>query len=427
MKQKIKAILKYPLIFIAVIVIFILTLVLTSLLPREWIKTNNYRSSEILKQQFLSKVLDLRFDDYTDALMINTAYSIDPQKPFESILLDRKNYLPEKEQTIYKEVNGSLLSAKDADYDIFKELSLTVEGNISESFEYARYWHGYLVWLRPALLFLNINHIRILIIMILVILAFLLIKNLSKKIDFKYCWIIIISLFVSDYFLVGLTFQGISMFLVSMIISVVISTRFDKIKNIGPYFFVTGMLAAFFDLLTHPIITLGLPMIVYLLLKQNKEQISIKQALKIIIINSILWGIGYVLTYLTKWVLVDIFYNRGLIKTALAQFFYRSWQNYATDITYLGVVKRNFYFSSYRTIIYFIFLIVYSIFILLKDYKNININLKVSIPYLIISIMPIAWFMCMRNHDYEHAYFTYRSLLVFYLGIGMFSMKLFDK
>ena len=426
MKQKIKAILKYPLIFIVVIAIFILTLILTSLFPRDWIQRGSTDSAEILlKEGNPNRILDMKLDNYTDALMINTAYSIDSSNPFESIMLVRKNYLPEKEQTVHQDKNGGLESTAEANYNILEELYKTVNNDISESYEYARYWHGYLVLLRPALIFFDISQIKVIIGIILVLLAFYLIISLNKKINSKFCYIIILGLAFSDFFLMGLTLQGVMTFIISMITSIIICKRFDKIKNIGPYFFVTGMVTCFFDLLTHPIITLGIPLIVYLLLKQEKEQVSLKEAIKIIILNSILWGIAYVLTNLTKWIIVDLFYNRNLVEIALTQFVFRSQGVVSSEHTYYRAIVDNILVAGIRPILYMGIILIYIIVFLIKNYKEIHLDIKSSIPYLIISVMPIAWFLLMKNHDIEHSFFTYRGLVVFYIGIGIFFAKIF--
>ena len=41
--------------------------------------------------------------------------------------------------------------------------------------------------------------------------------------------------------------------------------------------------------------------------------------------------------------------------------------------------------------------------------------------------MPIAWLILMRNHTLSHMYFTWRMLIVFYIGIGVFFFKLFGE
>ena len=429
MKKIVKSILKYISIYMIVIVIFITALILSSLFPRDWIQKNTEESAIILfNEGNPNKILDMKFDNYTDALMINTAYSIDPQHPFESIMLARKNYLPETEQMVHQDANGELVSSIDGGFNILGELYKTVQKDISESYEYARYWHGYLVFLRPALLFLNISQIKVIMGIMLAILTFYLLLSLYKKIPTKFCYIILLGLAFSDFFLMGLTLQGVMTFFISIIASILICKRFDKIKSIGSYFMVIGMVTCFLDLLTHPIITLGIPMIVYLLLKQEKEEITLTEAIKIIIINSILWGIGYIITNLTKWILVDIFYQRNIINIALTQFLYRSQAVNSNTSGLVGeAIIRNFEKAGIRTILYLGVLLIYVVIYLIRNYKEIHFAIKKSLPYLIVSFMPIAWYVLMNNHDVEHDYFTYRGLVVFYIGIGVFLLKLIDK
>ena len=105
-----KSFLKYVLTFIIVILIFVVTLIISSSFPRDWIEENTIESAiTLLQEGNPNYILDMKLDNYTDALMINTAYSINPCKSFESIMLARKNYLPEREQTVYPDSNGGLI------------------------------------------------------------------------------------------------------------------------------------------------------------------------------------------------------------------------------------------------------------------------------------------------------------------------------
>ena len=242
--------------------------------------------------------------------------------------------------------------------------------------------------------------------------------------------VIILALVVTDYFLMGLTFQGVMTFIISMAVSIIICKRYEKIKNIGPYFFVTGMVTCFFDLLTHPIITLGIPLIVYFLIKQKKEDISAVNSIKIIIGNAILWGLGYILANIAKWVIVDLLYNRDLIEKSITQFLYRSQNSDSfntQNTTWYDAIVYNFKYAGIKSFIFIIPILIYMIYYLIRNYKSISINIKDAWPYLIIAIMPICWYIVMKNHDILHDYFTWRGLIVFYLGIGIFMMKLLNE
>lgn len=401
---------------------------LSSTFPREWIQKNTEESASILKSLGNpSRVLNTLFDNDTDTLMINNAYSMDPNNTLESALLGRRNYLPEKQQTVYQDMYVESNMQTEENYVIQDQLIRTVNNNISESFEYARYWHGYVAFLRPLLIFLNFNEIRALSTGLLAFLALIALMLLYKRIKFKYCFVIILALLCSEYFIMGFTLQGLMTFVISMISTIIICIRFDKIKNIGLYFFSIGMVTCYFDLLTHPIITLGIPMIIYLLIKQEKGKISLKEAIKIIVKNTLLWGMGWIITNLTKWIIVDILYNRNLIYKSIMQFIFRSLGTSEENLAWYMGLSNNWNWAFRHTLMFFSTLIFYVIYTLIRNYKNITINVKQAIPYLIISFMPIAWFMVMVNHTWFHFWFTWRNLILFYIGIGIFLLKLFGE
>lgn len=401
---------------------------LSSTFPREWIQKNTEESASILKSLGNpSRVLNTLFDNDTDTLMINNAYSMDPNNTLESALLGRRNYLPEKQQTVYQDMYVESNMQTEENYIIQDQLIRTVNNNISESFEYARYWHGYVAFLRPLLIFLNFNEIRALSTGLLAFLALIALMLLYKRIKFKYCFVIILALLCSEYFIMGFTLQGLMTFVISMISTIIICIRFDKIKNIGLYFFSIGMVTCYFDLLTHPIITLGIPMIIYLLIKQEKGKISLKEAIKIIVKNTLLWGMGWIITNLTKWIIVDILYNRNLIYKSIMQFIFRSLGTSEENLAWYMGLSNNWNWAFRHTLMFFSTLIFYVIYTLIRNYKSITINVKQAIPYLMISFMPIAWFMVMVNHTWFHFWFTWRNLILFYIGIGIFLLKLFGE
>ena len=137
----------YTLTYIFLISIFILLLLLTSCIPSKYMKENIKQSAETLLKEGNKKIvqvdnMNLMVDNYTEALMINTAYSIDSKNPFESILLNRKNYIPGITKIFHNDTNGELESPSQyKEYDPVQELYDTVNNNVDESYEYARYWH----------------------------------------------------------------------------------------------------------------------------------------------------------------------------------------------------------------------------------------------------------------------------------------------
>lgn len=262
-KKGLKGFSKYVLVYLIMIMLFMSLLTVTSLIPRELIKENVQTSAKTLNRESNRLLVPIRhlwvmFDNYTDALMINTAYSIDSSTPFFSSMVARKNFVPGKTKLVYMDMPGDLRSAsKYEELDQVGELNDTVNDDIEESFEYARYWHGYLVFLRPILCLMDIGILRQFMLAVFIIIAAILLGIVAKKVNIlSAIRNTVFGLVLGDYLYINLTLQSTPIYLVAMISSIVILIRGEKIKNIGITFFIIGGIACFVDFLTVPILSL---------------------------------------------------------------------------------------------------------------------------------------------------------------------------
>lgn len=428
----IKKILKYIVIFFMFITVFAFLLTVMSSFSSKVLYKNVKKSSETLLNEGNRKIVyipyrgtNMQFDNYTDALMINTAYSIDNNKPFESSFLARKNYIPNVTDDIYQDTAGELKSSSKYKYhNEVGELNDLVNGEKVESFEYARYWHGYLIILRPLLAFISLNEIRVIFTIMLISLAVILAYLLYKNINITVAVIFITGMLGIEYFYLGFSLQGIFVFLITVISSIYMLQRWNNIKDYNIYFFVIGILTNFFDFLTVPIVTLVVPLIIYSLLitRKNQKAITLRNILQYIFLFSINWGIGYAATWLCKWILMDMFFNRTMLKTALEQVMYRT--NTLDNFNAFNVISVNMQY------------IYVSLFIsLICTFTMININRKkyefnfkyfndekkqlLILPYVILSVTPFFLYILLKNHSYYHAFFTYRNLLILVLCINL--------
>lgn len=426
-----KNIIKYIGIYLALIIFFVISLVAVSSFNKESIAENVKESAEVLLSEGNRKVIyipyknrNMQFDNYTDALMINTAYSIDPKTPLYSAFVARKNYIPNVTTEVYEDVPGELKSSsKYKRHNEVGELNDLANDEKAESFEYARYWHGYLIFLRPLLMLFNINQIRVMLTIILIILAGILAYLIYKKINIIVSIIFLISLLGVEYFYLGFSMQGVFIFLITMIASIILVGRYEKIKDFGMLFFITGMLTNFFDFLTVPMVTYAVPLALYFLLKQREDtELNAKQIIIDIIKFGALWGIGYGATWFTKWALTDLIFGKNIISTALMQVLYRS-NGYKT-YTLLKVINANMIYIISQLLVNIIITIIsiklYEIINMKKTEKRIITNKQILIavlPYVVISIMPFIWYALLQNHSYYHDFFTYRNLILTSLGI----------
>lgn len=274
-----KKLFKYASTIAILILIYFSVLYVTSLIPQEALKTKVSESAQILLKQgnnFFIKIANknmyIKFDNYTDALMINTAYSIDSNNPLISSLVCRKNYIPGTTVIEYQDTVSELKSAsKYSELDQVGELNDTVNGEIEESFEYARYWHGYLVPLRILLCIFNITEIRLMFVLLFLVLIMTLMILITKKLNIYAMLVFLVALISVDYLYIGISLQGSSIFFITMLASIVLIYRYDKIKDFSLLFLITGSLTSFFDFLTVPILTLGIPFTVFFLIKRKRR------------------------------------------------------------------------------------------------------------------------------------------------------------
>ena len=305
---------------------------------------------------------------------------------------------------------------------LYGELDEFLNGNIDTSINYARYWHGYLPVYRTLLVFFNISEIRKILLIIFIVLFIWLIKLIKDKIGIIESIIFAISLILEGYFFVSYSLESSPVFLVMMISSIILLKRIDKLKNLYLYIFIISCITNFVDYLTVPLITLAIPLLLYILYKQKyNKQLNYKYYLILILKSSLVWVVGYGFTWLTKWIMYDIIYNDGLIKSAINQVIYRSEsynKNTGTTIQeMLGILIFNN--LEYAIVLFNIGIIL--LFIMMNKYslkiQNLSECLKKNIPIFIISVMPLVWYIALANHTVLHYRFVYRHMLIFLIGI----------
>lgn len=445
MKKIIKGILRYVLIFVVLLGIYFVLLTLTSLIPSSTLEKHVRESSETLVEEGEKVTYNLGYKEeniftFTDALMINTAYSVDNREPIKSFILARKNYIPGQTEEVYMDkqynlgANKNYINPDTGDLYQTKELYGLMHGeDIKDSYEYARYWHGYLAVLRPLLFLFNYEGIRIVLFILTLIAVISMIILISKKINITSGIIYAIGLLSISIFIVTRSINEILIFLVAFISSIILLVLKDKIKHVGIFFFIVGSVSSFIDLFTAPLVTLGFTAITYfLILQKDEENITVKKYILELLKIGISWTLGYGITWVSKWVIAQLLYNRPIITQAIEQMMFRSDipQYKGMDLfTPLDVIKRNLDYLSGPVIMVLVAIVaIYIIAMLIKNFKNeINIkqNLKECIPYALIFFLPLAWYVVIKQHSYTHVNFTYRLLVISIICVLIIATKVF--
>lgn len=388
-------------------------LILTCSFPSSKLKINIASSLDILKKEWIYPTYGLPFrkiilDNFTDSLMLNLSYSVDSSQPLRSAMIN-----------VYHD--GKI----DKDNQILNLEKVYLKKEVKPVFYY-RYWHGYLLYLRPLLLFFSYSQIRVILTIILYFLLFIFLyltwEGLGKKIAFVF----FVSFLAVDYFYLGNSIHFSKVFFIGLIGGIYFLLKlkdWQKDQSVLWLFFLIGALTSYFDLLSAPLISLEILLILSVFV--NKKWQSVRH----ITLHSFFWGFGYGLFWVTKWIITDIFFVKGAFLSAYQQVLYRSIHQVDKNFSYLNTLKLNLfqligYDKTNKILVLVIFLIAVLIFVFFKKINKKTI--KEIIPFLLMGVIPYGWYIVSASHAYLHVWFTYRNQLITVFSLVMIYLKLID-
>lgn len=369
------------------------------LLPVDGMMGNAKESSKVLSGEGSYPVkwgeeIGSTLDNFTDALMIQNA--VHPVS--EHVLQDAV-------RVSHMEYTGDMRPVTD--------LEAYVSGAESGvPSEYARYWHGYLVFLKPLLLVMSYPQIRILNLLLQIFLFVFLLWSMKRAGLGAYMLPFVVAWLGIAPWALPYSMQLSSMYYFSVGGSILLLRYYDKImKYKYLYFMILGICTAYFDYLTWPVITLGLPLIFFALMeKSDLKTMSIR--LFGLCVN---WAIGYAGMWGLKWMLGEMILQDGTLSKAIGAAKYRASSDadgieVSLMMMWKEVIKRIFNPAFMAACaVYGAYLLAW-IFCKLRGGKR--IKAAAAVPFLLIACIPLVWYAVTRNHSYIHLSLVYRSLWI---------------
>lgn len=380
------------------IVLGALLLILVFKLPTEEMKNNVQRSTEIYNYegvypQLMAGYKMSQLDNCTDATML--ANAITPPRSYKDAMLVLRVEYADRNPV------GSL-----TDY------ANDVKGKTFTP-DYPRYWHGYLVLLKPLLLFFDVSDIRVLNMFLQFGLLLYIIWLIMRKELKQYLLAFIVPILLMNPLTLPLSFQFSTVSLI-MLFSVIIALQKEAWSFDGQllFFLLIGIATAYFDFLTFPLVGLYFPMI-FLLMREK----SWKCALKLVIAGSIAWIIGYAGMWCGKWLIGSIITGQNIFKNALFRAGRYTGMTYeGAKISHLQIIFKNIQvLMKYPVLLGGIGVLIYYIRNFIKAKKaeeTYKLSIVEGVPYIIIALAPICWYLAAGTHSYIHYWFTYRELCV---------------
>ncbi|MBO4456373.1 MAG: hypothetical protein J5802_01490 [Butyrivibrio sp.] len=339
-------------------------------------------------------------DDYTDATFIlaNAIYpgEGDGGNPFENAAL-----VPHHD---YVGVNNDVV------------MELTDYDGESFLFNYVRYWHGYLVPLKPLLFLMSLNSVRIFNFIFQLVMIGLIFQLAALKTgNIKLGVALACALAVLNPVSCAMNFQYAAVMNVTLIALLFVLLRYEKldIKKDAPIFFlIIGIVVVYTDFLTYPIVSFLMPLLTYMILRKKDLLANAKEGILAVITYLAFWGVGYVGMWGLKWVIGTVISGgkENALAEGLGQVVYRSG-NGEVHYGFFATVLANFKVLFIVPVLAAILVgIIVAAVILYRNRKKIKINTGVLLPVLFAGMIPFMWYFGAREHSMDHAYFTFRNL-----------------
>lgn len=394
--------------YFILLISFTLLIICVHMIPQSAIRDNVAISTHTLEQEGLYKKFFnfklFQMDNYTDSYMLNLAIAADNKNPIEAAMM---NYA-------YKSSNYMNLA-----YDTEN----IANGNMNglEKSSYGRYWQGYQITLRPLLTILSYPQIRILNYILFTLLIVIIIYCIHKYISIYVSVIFACSLLLINFPIVPYSMQFSTCFYIAFI-SMILIMRFplltNSLSNVLCTFFVIGGITSYFDFLTTPQLTLGLPLIIYMLIRRPEN------SWKMIILICITWGLGYGILWASKWLMGYLLTGNNLLVDAMKSAELRTSNLYKgmhmTIPNILEFIWNNIKAKGLMPMFYGgIVGILLCLAIYVRILKSKQCFKEYSWLLLVTMIVPV-WFLILRNHSIQHGWFTWRAFL-----LPLFSLMLF--
>lgn len=296
----------------------------------------------------------------------------------------------------------------------------------TRKYDYSRYWHGYLVILKPLFSLFGYTAIRIMNGIAQIFITCLIVLLMYKK-NMKKC--------ITPYIISYLMLMPVAMarslqfsncfYIMSFgaLALLVLNGRQSKIKHsdnasmAALIFLNIGILTAYFDLLTYPMATFGVPAVMYLFLIEGDGLIN---KIKKLITKGILWCVGYGGMWVSKWAVGSLLTGTNLFDNATTVFKQRTSSTSSDGLEHFGIyasVRANYVaFLKTPVTLLLILLFIYQVIRVLIAFKRKQVSIKEifmrAIPFVLLAFAPMVWYVFARNHSAIHYWFTNKACVV---------------
>ncbi len=288
---------------------------------------------------------------------------------------------------------------------------------------YPRYWHGFVLFLKPMFVFFNLNEIYQINTLILCGLCFATLLLIYKK-EKAYVgpFLVLLALFNPPY--IARSFQLSSVFYAMILTCIMVLCWDDKEKREHLFlyaFVIDGIILAFLDFLTYPPVAFVVPLCFVLVFSE--------QDLLHNLLASIRYGIAFLLGYagmwVSKWILASLFTDENVIAEGIESVLHRTGKGAMSDVDSVfnveispaAAMRENLHAFGTRPVRIMVFLllcaaVVLVIYMIRHKAGFTKRAAGMFVIFALLTIIPIVWIVTLNNHCSLHPHLEWREWLV---------------
>ena len=339
-------------------------------------------------------------DGFTDAIMLSNAIYDAQGSPLHNALVN-----PRMEFTPGDTVPVDSLSQYAQGAEDGREVT------------YARYWHGYLVFLKPLLLFFTPSDIRLLNMTVQLILAAVLLVLSCKRGGLRLAIPLGAALLCLNPISTALCFQYTDVYLLTLVFGILLLWWRTDEKKYGCLLYLwLGIGIGFFDFLTYPVAALGILLVLELTVSID----SLWKKIGRMILNSTAWAVGYGGMWAGKWVVASLLTDQNVILDALQTVSGRTSSTAGEEaVDIFSVLWQNAqnYVNIQGLLLLVLAVGILGYLVIRKKYRF-RLDASTLVPLALCALYPVAWYVAVKNHSMIHAYMTHRDLAVSVMALG---------
>ncbi len=417
----IKKLFKYSLIFSLTLLVLLGLLILVAKIPQSAIKENvresvNYYCDTGLFVRQIEGVNGSAIDHYADSILVAIAYQYDEDKPLTSVMWSSYYFTAENNENV--------------------NLLMAVENDLEANQQYLRYWHGSNVVVRPLLTLCSVKGIYVINAGIIGVLVVILIAMLVLKKAYVPVVAVGIGCVATQVWFVPGTFEYTWNFIIMLVMSIVgvILGFKGRWQQVGVLFLVGGMVTNYFDFLSTETITLTVPLLLLLWIRdRNLCDDGPKEISTFAFKNIALWVVGYVGMWISKWIIAAIVLGENTLPYVTGHVAERIGGDVGLNTfeCIRAALARNirclFPFEYGVTgVLIGVGLFVFALYIGYVHYGK-KEDKKYIFVYVLVGVVPYIRYIVLHNHAYLHYFFTYRAQLATVIAVVFILELLTDR